>query len=76
MKRMDYKKVNSSNVDSVAHDAENNVLGVRYKQKDGGVAEYHYPGVGAAKHAELMRAESIGSHLSKHIKPNFKAIKV
>ncbi len=72
---MDYKKVNSSNVAEIGHDPENNVLGVKYKTKDGGVAEYHYPGVGAAQHAALMNAPSIGSHIAKHIRP-LKAHKV
>lgn len=55
----------SSNVDSVGHDKERNVLRVKYKS--GGT--YDHFGIDANRYAELMRAPSIGKNLHAHIKP-------
>lgn len=63
--------VKSSNVKSVGHDPATGTLEVEFN--NGGL--YHYEGVSADKHAELMKADSIGSHLASHIKPHHAARK-
>lgn len=62
--------VKSGQVESIGH--EGTTLAVKFKH--GGV--YHYHGVSADDFAKLQKAESIGSHLGKHIKPNFKFTKL
>lgn len=62
--------VKSGQIESIGHD--DNTLAVKFKH--GGV--YHYHGVTAEDFAKLKGAESIGSHLGKHIKPNFKFTKL
>lgn len=60
------EKVNSSNVDEIGYNPETKVLSVRFKQ--GGL--YHYNNVEPEKYDALKKADSIGSHLHKHIKPH------
>lgn len=62
--------VKSGQIESIGHDGD--TLAVKFKH--GGV--YHYHGVSAADFDKLKKAESIGSHLGKHIKPNFKFTKL
>jgi hypothetical protein len=57
--------VQSSNVAAVGHDAKTNELHVEFKNG----TRYVYEGIDAARHAELMAAPSIGSHLHGVIKP-------
>jgi KTSC domain len=64
------KPVASSNIAAVGHDGEH--LFVKFKSG----ATWRYHTVNAATHAEMMRAESIGSYFAKHIKPNFQGEKV
>ena len=64
--------VKSSNIESVGHDADKSELHVRFK--NGGT--YVFPGITAAQHKNLLAADSIGSHLHKHIKPHSTARKV
>ena len=54
--------VKSGQIESIGH--EGNTLAVKFKS--GGT--YHYHGVSASQFAELQKAESMGSHLHKHIK--------
>ena len=58
--------VKSGQIESIGH--EGNTLAVKFRS--GGV--YHYHDVSAAQFAELQKAESLGSHLHKHIKPKCK----
>lgn len=63
---MAMEKVNSSNVDEIGYNAETKTLSVRFK--NGGL--YHYHLVEPEKYEALKNADSIGSHLHKHIKPH------
>lgn len=56
--------VKSSQILEIGHDPATNTLGVRFNS--GGL--YHYLGVTGAQFSALHAAESIGSHLHKHIK--------
>jgi hypothetical protein len=58
---MDMTPVKSSHIESVGYDAASKTMAVKFKS--GGL--YHYHDVSSAHHAELMSAESIGSHLAK-----------
>ena len=62
--------VSSSQIESIGH--EGNTLAVKFRS--GGT--YHYHGVSASQFAELQKAESLGSHLHKHIKPKHKFTKL
>lgn len=55
----------SGNIDSIGYDSDGSRLHVQFK--NGGSYVYH--GIEPAQHAELMKADSIGSHLHKVIKP-------
>ncbi len=61
----------SSQIESIGHSGD--TLAVRFKH---GGTLYHYHGVSASDFAALQKAESIGSHLGKHIKPKFKFTKI
>ena len=54
----------STNIISIGHDPETNVLEIEFK--GGGV--YSYEGVSAEKASALLAADSIGSHFHKHIR--------
>lgn len=56
----------STNVRAVGHDPDTAELHVEYRS--GGT--YVYGGVSADKHAELIAAPSIGTHLHTAIKPH------
>lgn len=62
--------IKSSQIESIGHSGD--TLAVKFRS--GGT--YHYHGVSAAKFAELQKADSIGSHLHKHIKPHHKFTKL
>lgn len=68
---MNLVAVKSSNVAAVGHDSRTNELHVKFN--NGGV--YAYSGVDAAQHAELIAADSIGSHLHSVIKPRAAGVK-
>lgn len=59
---MQFHPVSSSNVSHVGF--ENGVIGVRFKNG----SEYNYHGFTQHDHSALLHAESIGRHLSNHIK--------
>jgi hypothetical protein len=57
--------VASSNVEAVGYDAAARELHVRFKS---GPTVYVYEGVAPEQHQALIAADSIGSHLHRHIK--------
>lgn len=59
--------VKSSQVKSVGYDHGTNTLAVQFTRGAG--AEYHYPGVTKEQYEAFIKAESIGVHFGKHIKP-------
>lgn len=62
--------VKSSQIESIGHDGT--TLAVKFKS--GGL--YHYHGVSVSDFEKLKKSESVGAHLGKHIKPNFKFTKI
>jgi hypothetical protein len=64
--------VKSSSIEAIAHDPVKRMMTVKFT--NGGT--YRYEGVTAAQHAQLMRADSIGTHFHKHVRGKFKAAKV
>lgn len=58
------KLVESSAVKRIGHDAKTRTLRVEFHS--GGI--YDYPDVSADEHQAILDAESIGRHLSKHIR--------
>ena len=64
--------VKSSQIHSIGHDATTNTLAVKFGS--GGI--YHYHDVSAAQFTALQKADSVGAHLGKHIKPHHKFIKL
>jgi hypothetical protein len=65
------QEVKSSMIKSVGYDEAKQQLDVQFN--NGQI--YHYYEVPAAKHQELMAAESIGSHFSKNIRGAYKSTK-
>ena len=64
--------VDSSNINTVGHDPNLNILEVEFK--NGGVFQYH--GVGADTHKQLLKAESVGSFFHTNIKNNYEVAQV
>lgn len=62
------KPVNSANVESLGYDAATNTLSVKFKT---GKKIYQYTGVPPELHDNLMKAESIGSYISKMVVGKF-----
>ena len=69
-KQIALSPVKSSQIESIGHDGD--TLAVKFK--NGGI--YHYQDVSAAQFAELQKADSIGSHFGKHIRPKHKFTKL
>lgn len=61
---MEMQNVKSSQIESVGHNAETSVLRIRFK----GGSEYEYKNVDTVLFERLVKAESIGSFFTKHIK--------
>lgn len=61
---MERTPVKSSQIVSIGHDSEKNVLEIEFK----GGNIYHYTDVDASKHAALIAAESIGKHFHANIR--------
>ena len=57
--------VDSTQIHSIGHDPDSNTLAVRFSH---GNTLYHYAGVSPEKFEALRNADSVGSHLGKHIK--------
>ena len=64
---MEYTKVESSQIEAVAHDPETNTLGIRFKSKKG-PSEYHYQNVSDKLYEGLVGAVSVGKFFGEHIK--------
>lgn len=64
--------VKSSNVESVGYDAGSRTMAVKFKS--GGL--YHYADVAKEEYDALRGADSVGAHLSKHVKGKFKHSKI
>jgi hypothetical protein len=71
---MEYKAVESSQIEAVAHDPQTNTLGIRFhpnkKQKEAGErgSEYHYANVDDVLFNSLRNAVSVGQHFGQYIK--------
>jgi len=63
---MERLPVQSSNIASIGHDADRNVLEVEFK--DSGRI-YEYGNVNVDEAAALLRAKSVGSHFANIIRP-------
>jgi hypothetical protein len=61
----------SSQVVAMGHDPATNTLAIQF-----GSGTYHYHDVSAEKFAALQKADSIGAHLGKHIKPSHKFTRI
>ena len=64
---MEYKAVESSQIEAVAHDPETNTLGIRFKSKKG-TSEYHYSNVSDKLYEGMVGAVSVGKFFAEHIK--------
>ena len=62
--------VKSSQIESIGHMGD--TLAVKFK--NGGT--YHYRGVSTDDFTALQKAESLGSHFSKHIRSKFQGVKI
>lgn len=68
---MERTPVTSSQIKSIGHDGENNLLEVEFNPRPGSDqpgSVYQYQNFTADKHGSLMKAESKGSHFGKHVK--------
>jgi hypothetical protein len=63
--------VTSSQIHAIGHDPATNTLRIQFKGKEGPGSQYDYPGVTAEKHAEMLKAESIGKFFGAHIKGKY-----
>jgi len=61
--------VDSSQIHAIGHSPETDTLAIHFKSKSGPGSVYHYSGFTAEHFADFQKAESIGSHFGKHIKP-------
>ena len=78
---MEYKAVESSQIEAVAHDPETNTLGIKFppnkKQREAGLpgSEYYYVNITPEFYTALLNAktdpdfESVGKFFGKLIKP-------
>lgn len=64
--------VTSSQIHSLGHDPATNTLRIQFANRKDGTpgSVYDYANVDAAIHAAMVKAESVGSHFGKHIKPH------
>ena len=69
---IDYRHVQSSNIESIGYDAGSSTLGVRFL--NGG--EYEYANVPESEHRALMSASSHGQYFNAHIKDRYRFRKV
>ncbi len=61
-------KVDSSNLDSVGYDSDNDILEIQFKSS--GI--YHFFGVPFQRYQELMSASSHGRYFNQHIKNKYR----
>lgn len=69
---MNRQPVESSNIRSVGHDPEKNVLEVEFT--NGGL--YQYADVPAKVHEELIGADSVGKYFGANVRNSFKATRI
>ncbi len=69
---LDFIQVKSSTIDLVKHDSTSNQLLVAFKS--GGL--YKYADVTLVEFQAFLKAESLGSHFARHIKPSKKCSKI
>ena len=68
-KTMEWKEVDSSQIHSVAYDAETQTLGIRFKTtKTKPITEYHYSNITKSMYDSLVSAESVGRYFGNYIK--------
>lgn len=70
--KISIKPVKSSNVDGYHYDAVSKTLHIKFKTGK----TYQYGGVAQTDLDALLSAPSFGSHVSRHIIPKFKLLKV
>lgn len=70
MEELNYKKVESSNIDSIGYYDKN--LYIRYKSG----TEYRYYDVPEDVHSKLLESDSKGRFMNSVIKENYKYVKV
>lgn len=63
--------VKSSSIEAIGYDPASKTLTAKFKSG----AAYHYENVSPDQHANLMAADSIGSHFHKNILGKHKAVK-
>lgn len=68
---MEMQPVHSSNIDAIGYNADAQELHVKFK----GGSTYHFFGVTPEQHADLMGAQSKGSHFARQIRPHHPAKK-
>jgi hypothetical protein len=68
----EWTPVSSSNLHSVRYDPDKAELFVQFK--NGKI--YRYSGVSAAEHADLMEADSAGSHFASNIRGRYDGVEV
>lgn len=68
----DMTPVKSSSIQAVGYDPGRRTLAVRFK----GGATHLYHDVKPDVHTQLLDADSLGSHFSKHIRNGFKSTKL
>lgn len=64
---MDYISVESSNIEAVAYDEEESILGICFLNG----REYQYFHVSKIEFENLLNAQSIGKYFGKHIRNNY-----
>ncbi|MCW5141088.1 KTSC domain-containing protein [Burkholderia cenocepacia] len=68
--RIDMTPVESSQIHSIGYDPQTSTLAIRFKNKDGEPTSlYHYDDFTPSNFDAFRKAESIGSHFYRHIKP-------
>lgn len=67
-----WKKVESSNLEAVAYDPASLTLLIRFKSSP---IHYVYQNVAATVVSRMLRAESVGSFFAREIKPNYECQK-
>ncbi|WP_347467569.1 KTSC domain-containing protein [Burkholderia stagnalis] len=67
---IDMTSVESSQIHSIGYDPQTGTLAIRFKNKAGEPTSlYHYDKCTPANFDAFRKAESIGSHFYRHIKP-------
>lgn len=69
---IDQAPIVSGNISAIGHDAARRVLAVMFTTG----AVYHYVGVPASLHAELMQASSKGAFFARAIRGKFATVKL